>query len=549
MDAPNEAYEVKKLDAYVLMMAEIRKLRIAEIINDYISRDPRSKISAGEAVEALIMLILTGDHTLYRVKSVLSELDLEVIFGRKGIKAEYFHDDRLGAVLDALHYVGLSQIFGSVSLQAIYIHHLDTSILSEDTTSISFEGVYEDSALVANGFSKDHRPDLKQVLFGITVTQDGGIPIIGRVTKGNQSDSTEVRIQLSLLEKYLPDVKDYLFVGDSKIMSGETIAAVKANNAHFLTLLPSTFSIKKELLSMDKPMNLLLKKQGKKGQMETYKGFSVTEDYEYLPGESTELKFLVVHSTVLNRKKRKTLENLVKKEKAELIKFVKKKEKREYYCEKDATVAREALMKAKKPKFYAMEMEIECHEKQKGRGRPRKDGSTEMKKTWQLKICVKQDKQKITKWLDENSKFVLVTDRTSLSDEEMLGYYKDQYKVELDFRWIKSPAKISPIFLKKDERIEALGLIYLLALQVYALLQREVRKRLKEAGETLPGNKGETSIPTTQALFRQMTGIYTITVKKGGEKEKVLVGWNEMHAKICKFAGFEEGLYETVVSY
>ncbi|MCK4614586.1 MAG: IS1634 family transposase, partial [Thermoplasmata archaeon] len=344
MDAPNEAYEVKKLDAYVLMMAEIRKLRIAEIINDYISRDPRSKISAGEAVEALIMLILTGDHTLYRVKSVLSELDLEVIFGRKGIKAEYFHDDRLGAVLDALHYVGLSQIFGSVSLQAIYIHHLDTSILSEDTTSISFEGVYEDSALVANGFSKDHRPDLKQVLFGITVTQDGGIPIIGRVTKGNQSDSTEVRIQLSLLEKYLPDVKDYLFVGDSKIMSGETIAAVKANNAHFLTLLPSTFSIKKELLSMDKPMNLLLKKQGKKGQMETYKGFSVTEDYEYLPGESTELKFLVVHSTVLNRKKRKTLENLVKKEKAELIKFVKKKEKREYYCEKDATVAREALM-------------------------------------------------------------------------------------------------------------------------------------------------------------------------------------------------------------
>jgi len=82
-----------------------------------------------------------------------------------------------------------------------------------------------------------------------------------------------------------------------------------------------------------------------------------------------------------------------------------------------------------------------------------------------------------------------------------------------------------------------------MALQVYTLLQREVRKRLKEAGETLPGNKGETSIPTTQALFRQMNGIYTITMGKGKEAKKILVGWKEKHDKICTFAGFEEGLY------
>jgi len=114
-----EAYEVKKLDAYILMIAEIRKLKIAEIINSQIPRDPRSKISASEAVEALIMLILTGEHTLYRAKSTLSELDLEVIFGRKEIKAEYFHDDRIGSVLDLLHEAGLSKIFGDVSLMSL----------------------------------------------------------------------------------------------------------------------------------------------------------------------------------------------------------------------------------------------------------------------------------------------------------------------------------------------------------------------------------------------------------------------------------------------
>lgn len=548
IDVSTEAYEIKKLDAYVLMMAEIRKLKIAEIISSQIPSDPRSKISASEAVEALIMLILTGEHTLYRVKSALSKLDLEVLFGRKEIKAEHFHDNRIGTVLDSLHEAGLSKIFGDVSLNAINIHHLDTSIISEDTTSISLQGEYAESEIAKHGKSKDFRPDLKQLLFGLTVLNDGGIPIIGRITKGNQSDSKEVRVQLSLLKKHLPDLKNYLFIGDSKIMSGETIAAVKANNADFLTLLPSTFGIKKKLLSMDNPLNLLLRKKGKKGQVETYRGFSTTMDYKYLEGKSIPLKFLIVHSTALMKKKKRSQKKLVAKENAELKKFAKKKKKREYHCEKDAMAAMKALMKAKNPKFHALETRVKLHEKQATKGRPRKDGTTKMKQTWHLKIGVKQDKLKIAKWLDWNSRFVLVTNRTTLSDKEMLGYYKDQYKVELNFRWIKNPAKIAPFFLKNDERIEALGLIYLLALQVYTLLQREVRKRLKEAGETLPGNKGETSIPTTQALFRQMSGIYTITVGKGKGAKKILVGWEEKHDKICEFAGFEKGLYPKFVN-
>ena len=322
INVSNEAYEIKKLDACVLMMAEIRKLEITKIINSQIPSDPRSKISAGEAVEALIMLILTGEHTLYRIKSILSELDLGVLFGRNEINAEYFHDNRIGAVLDSLHSVGLSKIFGDVSLNAIKIHNLDTSIISEDTTTVSLEGAYEDSNAAKNGYSKDHRPDLKQILFGLTVLNDGGIPIMGRIAKGNQSDSEEVRVQLSLLKKHLPDLKNYLFIGDSKIMSGETIAAVKTNEADFLTLLPSTFGIKKKLLSMENPSNLLLRKKGKKGQVETYKGFSTTMDYEYLEGESTPLKFLIVHSTALMNKKKRTQKKLVAKENGELKKFV-----------------------------------------------------------------------------------------------------------------------------------------------------------------------------------------------------------------------------------
>jgi transposase len=91
-------------------------------------------------------------------------------------------------------------------------------------------------------------PDLKQVLFGMTVTQDGNIPITGRLTAGNTSDSTENRFNITSLRNIIPDLSNTILAADSKFFSGPTIELAYQNCLSFLTLVPKTIGLREELV-------------------------------------------------------------------------------------------------------------------------------------------------------------------------------------------------------------------------------------------------------------------------------------------------------------
>ncbi len=125
-------------------------------------------------------------------------------------------------------------------------------------------------------------------------------------------------------------------------------------------------------------------------------------------------------------------------------------------------------------------------------------------------------------WVDEailrESCFVLITTRPSTgagscSDEELFRTYQEQNLVETAIRIFKNPQAVAPLFLKTDARIGALGLVYVLALMVYALIQREVRRLLEKRKADFPGNKGWTQQPTTEVIFRLFDGINTLRIE------------------------------------
>ncbi len=240
----------KRLDHLPLVAACMRYLEIAKTIDEIVPPHPLNHVTTGECIEALVLSILTGEHALYNVSDILSKYDTTIIF-QKEVNPNWFHDNRLGNALDSLNNVGLNNMYSAIISKAIIKYSIDMSRLHFDTTSISLYGKYEtdeENPLVTYGHSKLHRPDLKQVLFGLTATHDGNVPITGRITTGNTSDSTENRFNITSLINIIPDLSKTMLAADSKFFAGPTLELAYQNHLPFVTLVPNTVGLRDELV-------------------------------------------------------------------------------------------------------------------------------------------------------------------------------------------------------------------------------------------------------------------------------------------------------------
>src|SRR5215510_2040711 len=227
-----ELINVKRLDHLPVVGAMLRELAVKDTLDALIPPHARHAVTVGECIEALVLTILTGEHALSRVAETLAGYDLEVIF-QHPVNALHFHDNRLGRALDALWEAGLDRSYGAVISRALQCDALDLARLHTDATSLKLDGAYErdieaEGPLMTYGYSRDHRPDLKPLLFGLMVTAEG-IPVWGHVTDGNQNNSTEHRFHITQLRQHLPDLGKPLLVADSTCFAGETIALAAAH--------------------------------------------------------------------------------------------------------------------------------------------------------------------------------------------------------------------------------------------------------------------------------------------------------------------------------
>lgn len=554
-----QQFGIKRLDHLPLVAACMRHLEIAKTIDEIVPPHTLNHVTNGECVEALVLMILTGEHALYKVSETLSEYDTSVIF-QKEVNPDWFHDNRLGNALDDLYDAGLNNLYSSIISKAIVKYSIELSRLHFDTTSLSLYGEYESGSedpLVTYGFSKDHRPDLKQVLFGMTVAADGKVPITGRITAGNTSDSTENKFNITSLRNIVPDLSKSILAADSKFFSGTTLDLAYQSNLSFVTLVPKTVNLRNELVKQNGDFKLLLTKEGrKKGTFEEYRGYSIIKPYVY-ENEKEEkvertMRFLVVESTSLENKKGKTIDAGVSREKEKLTKLSDNLEEKVFACEKDALTEVDRIKDKEKQLYHTLDLNVKKIEVpvKRDRGRPHKDEKVPTEDKWVIEPHFSLDNEKIEERRKSESRYVLTTDildKEKLPDEEILKVYKGQSGVELNFKWTKNPAAVAPIFLNNENRILALGFVYLVALMIYTLMERQIRKKLKAEGEEIKGNKGTTNNPTGQVLFRDLRGIAVASFAIGDKVYKKTSNLTEMHKLIVSLFGFDIQIYHPPV--
>ena len=238
--------EVSNLDHLGLVAGIIDEIGIEQKINQLLGEELSEKITGGQAVKGMLLNGLgLVSSPLYLFSKFFEGKAIEHLIG-KGVKTEYFNDDKLGRVLDQLYHRGLNQIFMSVVLEAVKIYQLETNTVYLDSTSFHVHGDYQtdDDELtediepktikITYGYSRDKRPDLKQFIMDLICTNDGDVPLWMRIGSGNESDQKQFVQAMKGFKNQLNF--DSLMVADSALYTQENLQLL--TNIRWLSRVP-----------------------------------------------------------------------------------------------------------------------------------------------------------------------------------------------------------------------------------------------------------------------------------------------------------------------
>ena len=521
-----------------LIRGVIDQLGLEEVIDAHLPKHTLAKISDVECVIAMLFSILSGRQALWKQDEWLGKIDAELLLG-EGIDAAAFHDTRLGVALDRLDDVGTDRILGDVVTRYLAARPADRGgfLVHMDTTSVSLYGAYEGvpEPTPLHGYSKDKRPDLKQLIFGMSLHGSAGFPLTMSVANGNTSDTVSNRDHLTKLARLLPARDRITVVADCKVVDAETLGQLHNSGFHLVSLVPNSHKVRGELVRRawkDHPeaerWPVLESRPGehKADPPRLYRGHSYerealiqlgqTEDNEPIL-EARRYRYLVVWSDALAEKFDRGLPERLQRESEALLAQHERVFAKGFACEKDARNAADRLLK--KLELHTVEHEVRSEVrtlKRDGPGRPRKGEEPQTETLWFVEFCLEPNAAAIAAARQEASCFVLITDwlLDTWDDRRVLAEYRHQSIIEghTGFRWLKGPAAVAPLFLNKPERIRALGLILVLALMVRNHIQYTLRSGMRERkrGVDHPFRKKEDQKLTTEMAMEWFGEIQSV---------------------------------------
>ncbi len=536
--------KIKRLDHHGIVAGVIEDLQIVQLIDQYLPQDEKQEITPGEAVKGMIMNGLGfANRPLSLSPQFFTNLPLEHLF-RKGVNASHFNRHKLGRTLDQCFDFGCESLFALVSQQACQIESVDCRFKSLDTTSHSLTGEYafddpdsDDNIIkITYGHSKIHRPDLKQVVQEMIVSQDGGVPLACKNWDGNSADTAVFKARSkALVNSFKNSEPPSFLIADCKLYhkkNAEFLSQLK-----FITLVPSTIKLEKELIS-------------KKLKENEWKVIDDNYQYSVEAVEHMEIKqrWVVVHSKAARGRAEKTVAKQVERAKVQLDKSLYHLQAQRFACETDAQQALESV--SKKLKYHCItDIKLTEHKVYEGRGRPKK-GAEVKHLEWQISGSHEECGDAIEYSVDQKSCFVLATnvDEVTLSAESVLTHYKAQSSVEHGFRFLKDPLFfVSSLFIKKPSRIDALLMVMTLSLLVYSIGQRRMRASMKKVKATIPNQINQpTATPTLRWVSQCFEGINLIQKEENYEHDKIYIdGLDSLRQKIIQLiSGYAMHLYK-----
>lgn len=506
-----QSFETKRIDHLGIIAGICHEIGLMEAIDQAVGPSERN-VSCGAAVQAMVLNGLGfASRALYLMPQYLHNKPVDLLIA-PDLVAEDFNDDTLGRSLDQLFATGVTEVFAQVARQALKTYGIEYTFYHLDSSSFHLHGQYSTEDLqmeaieITYGFSKEHRPDLKQVVVSLITGHRSQLPVWMEALSGNHSDKDSFPDTIQAFCKQLKTGKTSYFVVDSALYGAENLQNL--GEIRWLTRVPETLAEAKRLVADTDAAEMTT-------LPDDYAYLQVSSDYGDLPQ-----RWLVVHSPVAALREEKTLLRRVAKEEKTAQTAWRKLRGQTFNCEEDAEAALAEVQK--KWRYHQAEAEVVPQTRYPGPGRPAA-GATPDLVGYQLQGAVFPSEAALEKARKSLGRFILATnepDPERLSPEMMLSQYKAQaISVERGFRFLKDPLFFADsLFLKNPGRIMALIMIMVLALLVYALAEGKLRLQLAETGQSVPNQLGKpTQNPTMRWIFQVFEGIDLLIMHQGDQ--------------------------------
>ena len=513
MTPPTAKIKVQDLDHGGIIAGIIDEMGLVAQIDQIIPKHGNQKVTTGQAVKAMILNGLGMiSSPLYLFEKFFEGKATEHLLG-EGILPEHLNDDCLGRALDKLYQAGVTKVFVTVALAAAKKMGVEVRSVHLDSSSFHVDGKYIEAKeteaepgklKITHGYSRAHRPDLKQFLVDLMCSGDGDVPLYLRVADGNEADKS---IFSSLMREFRQEWDiDTLFVADAALYSAENIQQIES--LRWLSRVPA--SLKETTILLTLPNEMFAQSK--------IDGYLMAECGSYYGG--LKQRWIIVES---EQRKQSDLQKIEKRLAQKLVQSqsqLQQLSRQKFACEPDAHKALQRL--TKKLQFYQLDdVRLIPHFSHGKSGRPSKN----QKPTqchYQIDASLIPNHDAIATEKQKAGRFILATsvlDSEQLSKDQLLIEYKEQQSTERGFRFLKDPLFFtSSVFLKSPKRIAALAMVMGLSLLVYSLGQRALRLALAQAQQTIPNQLGKpTASPTLRWVFQCFMSVHLVSF--GGVKQ------------------------------
>jgi transposase len=477
------------------------RLRLEPILRNHLPReDRRSRIPTAAGLLLLLKNLLVAREPLYGLGEWAAR-HVPALLGLSPAQLPSLNDDRVGRCLDRLFDADIPSLTLAVVVRAVREFAVDLDELHNDSTTITFHGDYETAdqertlrgrlrRAITWGHNKDHRPDLKQLLYILTVARDGAVPVQFRVQSGNATDDRSHRATWDFLCK-LTGRRDFLYVADCKLATAENMVYIHRHGGRFLSVLPRTrgedAAFRAEILAGRVDWRVIHDKYDDDGDL--VDRFSIHEP-EVTSVEGYRL--IWYHSARKAERDAAARQQRIERAVGRLAELRQRLASPRTRYRERAKVAEavEAILEETESATWievTIEERIEETFRQQRRGRPGADTLYVKQERKRFELAHRVDLARLDEEARCDGIFPLIANEATMSAKDLLLAYKVQPMIEKRFAQLKTDFVVAPVFLKEVSRIQALLCVYFLALLVESLLERELRRAMEREGiESVP---------------------------------------------------------------
>jgi transposase len=515
------ALESLHVDAAPVVRHFLDRLQLETLLTRYLpplTRRPEDLPSA-VTLGVLVTNLLLARRPLYALPQWAARCVPEHLGLQPG-QADLLDDDRLGRALDRLYQADRASLLTALVVQAVRAFAIRLEQMHNDTTTVTFTGAYRDQEpaelqqrppRITFGYNKDHRPDLKQLLFSITISADGAVPVHCKTYDGNVTDD-QVHIETWDHLHALVGHADFLYVADCKLCTHDNMSHIATRHGRFLTVLPQTRAEHgqfRDSLGSSAAAWCEVRREPNPRQRH---GAEIVYDGVESPQRSAE-----GYRVLWYRSSQKAAEDAAKRqaclERARAsLEELRAPGHRPFRTYGKAHQAGQALLqRARAERWLRVRVEVEITEtyRQVRPGRPGPDMEYRRVEQKTYRVYGDEDGAAVAADARCDGLFALVTNDASLSVATALAKYKYQPFVEKRHEQLKSVFGVAPVWLKSPRRVASLLWLYFVVELVQALVEREVRRQMRSHGlrrlRLYPEGRASTA-PTAALVFSALEG-------------------------------------------